>query len=183
MESENKIIEIINSCIKQNGTFQDAYKIADFLIKCDNCRRIIWLAGIQYGKDMLASGEIKLEMPSVDEIITIISNSPKIQALMVPCGNEMFGYYKGMSENDKTEFKNKMRNILSCIVVKIFSGEVTPADLPVPTGIELPDGFPFPSDIPGMDDVINKGTEIFNKGMENLDSWMKQTGGGQFPKI
>jgi hypothetical protein len=181
MESENETEGIIVGCFKQNATFDDAVKAAEFFLKCDSCRRIVWLTGIKVFENIMSSGEFKIPQPG--EIIKIIMNNPEISQLAVPCGQEMINYYKGMSEKDKTEFKNKMASIASCIVTKLFSGGITPADFPLPTGVELPDGFPFPSDIPGMDDVINKGTEMINKGMENLDDWMKQTGGGQFPKI
>ena len=168
-ESQNG--SVIAQCIKDNANIQDVFKAAEFFIQCESCRRIVWLTGLQVVEDMMAGKEVKLPTPT--EIIKIVVNDPEIKTLAMPCANEMIAYYKGMSEQDKTELKNKIGNIVSCIVSKVLGGQISPIDLPIPDDIELPDGFPtqFPTPdgkIPGMDDMINTGIDIYNKTKDEL---------------
>ena len=151
------------------------FKAAEFFIQCESCRRIVWLTGLKVVEDIIKGKtegkEVKLPTPT--EIITIVVNNPEIKTLAMPCANEMIAYYKGMSEQDKTELKNKIGNIVSCIVSKVLGGQISPIDLPIPDDIEFPDGFPtqFPTPdgkIPGMDDMINTGIDIFNKTKDEL---------------
>jgi len=175
MEGQSE--SVIAQCFKDNAKLQDAIKVAEFFIKCESCRRIVWLTGLSVFEDLMAKGEFKLPQPG--DIIKIIMNNPEIKSLVIPCGQEMIVYYKGMPEQDKVELKNKMSAIVSCIVAKLFEGKITPVDLPIPTDIELPDGFPFPGGDTGEDktnsedDIWGKlektGTDIYNKTKEELE--------------
>jgi len=171
-ESQNE--SVIAQCIKENANMQDVVKAAQFFIQCESCRRIVWLTGLQVFEDMMSGEEFKL--PSITDIVEIVINDPEIKELAIPCANEMVGYYQGMSEQDKTEFKTKMANIVSCIVSKLLGGKISPVDLPIPDDIELPDGFPtqFPTQFPSpdgknpLDDIIDLGTDVFNKTKDEI---------------
>jgi len=150
---------VITQCIKSNTTIQDAVKAAQFFVQCESCRRIVWLTGLQAFQNMMTGGEFKI--PSPGDIIKIIINDPEIKNLAMPCFTEMTGYYKGMSEQDKTELKNKMSSIVACIVREILGGNI-PVDLPMPGDIELPDGFPIPKG-EDIEDMMKKGKDEFEK--------------------
>jgi hypothetical protein len=174
MESQNE--SVIVQCIKENANIQDVAKVAQFFIQCESCRRMVWLTGLQVFEDMMTGGKFKTPNPT--DVIKIIINDPEIKNLTMPCLNEMMKYYQGMSEQDKIELRKKMSNIVACIVNKLLRGQISPIDLPIPDDIKLPDGFPKQFPTSGgddsktgnnpLDDMIDFGTDVFNKTKDEI---------------
>ena len=157
----------IAACIADNADIGDAARAAGFFLKCDSCRRIVWLAGMEGMK----TGKI----PSAQEIAEILMKTPEITNLSMPCAQEIIKYMGDMSDDEKRELTNKMKTIVTCVVNKVLKKE-----LPLPDDIDIPSG---PTQFPnsgGIGDVINKGIETAGDIFKNMGYPNQPT--GQFPK-